>query len=86
MSSSSGSARGARFTQRVQQLGELRVTVLASSKLPMASSESSTLAAQRLVGGLYGKQSDRIDRLAAKLDRLVAADRGSDECPKTAVG
>ena len=75
--SSSQNEKGARFLKRVQEVGELTVTVLASSTFPSASSESSTRAAQRLVGGLPGQTEERINRLAAKLDKLVAADRGA---------
>lgn len=85
MNSSSNDERGARFLRRVQQVGELNVTVLASSKFPSASSESSTLAAKRLIGALPGQQAERVNRLAAKLDKLVAADREAECLRKQAI-
>jgi len=89
MSSSPNKTRGARFLQRVRSAGKLSVTVLASSKPLPKSSAKSKCVARYLIGGLEGSRPERVNRLAAKLDKLVSADRGSDQlesAPGRAVG
>jgi hypothetical protein len=85
MNSSSKPARGERFLSRVQQAGELTVTVMATSSCAAVSSAKSKQAAQQMVGGLHGS-GERVNRLALKLDRLVNADRASESSRESAAG
>lgn len=64
-----------RFTAMVKKIGELPATLLASAD-PLPASDTAMSSARRLVGGLPGaSQSERVDRLARKLDVLRALDR-----------
>lgn len=73
---SSSSSKGHRFLQRVKAAGEPNVTVMASPSRSAVLSQPSARAAQSMIGGLPSRQAFRVTRLAAKLDKLVAADVG----------
>ncbi|MGH7269160.1 MAG: hypothetical protein ACREJ3_01915 [Polyangiaceae bacterium] len=74
------SKKGGRFealVAAVEAEGPLGATVLASDRPRRAASNLAERAARQMVGVVAGDGGARVDRLAALLDKLRAADAGA---------
>lgn len=87
MTSDKTRKKGARFRAFADRVGVPPVSVLASGEgfEPVASAQAQR-AAEVLVGGLVARTASgtRVNRLAVKLTRLVALDRGANRSEEQA--